>query len=116
MAQKKKKTCTGCSKSLPLSEFYNNKTNEDGKSIYCKECTKLNAKKYYQKKMLKLASETSGITIKDDILPSNMVSLGERRSELALKLALIQRLMLTVNSEVRELAAYISEEDNKKVG
>lgn len=93
-----------------MSQFYSNKTNEDGKSIYCKECTKLNAKKYYQKKMLKLASEHNGITIKDDILPSNLISLGERKSELALKLAVIQRLMLTVNSEVRELASFLNEE------
>ncbi len=111
MAEKKEKCCTGCKKTLPLSQFYKNKTNDDGKSIYCKQCTKLNAKKYYQKKLLKLASKNNGITIKDSIFPSNLVSLGEKKTDFALKVALIQRLMLTVSSEIKELVDYISQEE-----
>ena len=90
--------------------FYKNKTNEDGKSIYCKTCTKLNAKKYYQKKLLKLASENNGISIKDSIFPSNFISLNERKTDITLKVALIQRLMLTVNAEIKDLVDVISEE------
>jgi hypothetical protein len=111
MTERKEKCCTGCKKTLPLTQFYKNKTNEDGKSIYCKACTKLNAKKYYQKKLLKLASKNNGITIKDSIFPSNLVSLGERKTDIALKVALIQRLMLTVSSEIKELVDYISEDE-----
>ena len=111
MTERKEKCCTGCKKTLPLPQFYKNKTNEDGKSIYCKSCTKLNARKYYQKKLLKLASKNNGITIKDSIFPSNLASLGERKSDIALKVALIQRLMLTVTTEIKELVDYISEDE-----
>ena len=113
MAERKEKCCSGCKKTLPLNEFYKNKTNEDGKSIYCKPCTRLNAKKYYQKKLLKMASKNNGVTVKDNIFPSNLFSLSEKRTDLALKIALIQRLMLTVSSEMKDLVNYISEEEIK---
>jgi protein-arginine kinase activator protein McsA len=34
------KRCTECKKGKPLSEFHNNKAAKDGKSFYCKLCTK----------------------------------------------------------------------------
>ena len=48
-----KKNCAGCKKNLPLEDFYKNQTNVDGKSNYCKICTKSNAKKYYRRKLAK---------------------------------------------------------------
>lgn len=47
------KNCAGCKKTLPLEDFYKNKTNLDGKSNYCKSCTKSNAKKYYRRKLVR---------------------------------------------------------------
>ena len=105
-----KKRCTGCKETLPLNEFYKNKTNEDGKSIYCKECTKLNAKKYYQKKLLKQIGETGGVTVNTSLFPSNFASLSDHKAELALKIAMIQRLMFTVNSELNDLLKNYSQE------
>jgi len=103
----KTKSCAGCKeKSISVNEFYKNKTTEDGLSIYCKKCTKLNAKKYYQKKLLKKASENTGVTIKDGLFPSNFVSLNKQRTEIHLKIAVIERLMLTVNKELKELFEY----------
>lgn len=110
MVEKKEKCCTGCKKELSLNLFYKNKTNEDGKSIYCKVCTKLNAKKYYQQKLLKQASENNGVQIKEAIFPSNFTSLGSKKMDIALKIALIQRLTLTISSELRELAESLSKE------
>jgi hypothetical protein len=110
MVEKREKCCTGCKKELSLNLFYKNKTNEDGKSIYCKACTKLNAKKYYQQKLLKQASQSNGFQIKDVIFPTNFVSLDSKRADVALKIALIQRLMLTVSTELRELAESLSQE------
>jgi hypothetical protein len=104
------KRCSGCKDTLPLDQFYKNKTNEDGKSIYCKECTKLNAKKYYQKKLLKEVGETGGLTISQTIFPSNFITLGDRKTEMALKIAMIQRLMLTINNELNDLLHKYSDE------
>lgn len=104
MVENKEKSCTGCKKELPLNLFYKNKTNEDGKSIYCKVCTKLNAKKYYQQKLLKQASENNGIQLRDALFPPNFASLSSKKTDIALQIALIERLMLTVSAELRELA------------
>jgi len=104
------KRCAGCRETLSLDSFYRNKTNEDGKSIYCKSCTKLNAKKYYQKKLLKQIGESSGVTISETLFPPNFNSLGDKKAELAIKIAMIQRLMMTVNSELNELLQKYSEE------
>lgn len=104
------KRCSGCKETLSLDQFYKNKTNEDGKSIYCKVCTKLNAKKYYQKKLLKQVGENSGLTISQTIFPSNFITLGDQKTELALKIAMIQRLMLTINNELNDLLHKYSEE------
>lgn len=106
MDQKKEKTCTGCKGSKPFVDFYKNKTNEDGCSIYCKKCTKLNSKKYYQKKLLKQAGSPNGVTIKEALFPSNFASLGDEKAEVRLKMALIERMMLTVNKEIKELFDY----------
>ena len=106
-----KKRCTGCKEMLPLDSFYKNKTTDDGKSIYCKGCTKLNAKKYYQKKVLKQIGESNGVTVSDALFPSNFTSLTNKKAELTLKIAMIQRLMLTVNSELNELLRNYSEEN-----
>jgi hypothetical protein len=104
------KRCSGCKETLELNKFYKNKTNEDGKSIYCKVCTKLNAKKYYQKKLLKQAGETGGLTIGQTIFPTNFVSLGDHKAEIALKIVMIQRMMLTINNELNDLLHKYSEE------
>jgi hypothetical protein len=104
------KRCTGCKETLSLDKFYKNKTNEDGKSIYCKACTKLNAKKYYQKKLLKQIGESGGVTVNTSLFPSNFASIGDHKAELALKIAMIQRLMYTVNSELNDLLQNYSQE------
>ena len=63
-----------------------------------------------QQKLLKQASQSNGFHIKDVIFPSNFVSMDTKKADVALKIALIQRLMLTVSSELRELAESLSEE------
>ena len=105
------KRCSGCKDTLPLDQFYKNKTNEDGKSIYCKECTKLNAKKYYQKKLLKQVGESSGLTVNQTIFPTNFIGLGDHKTEMALKIIMIQRMMLTINNELNDLLRKYSEEN-----
>jgi hypothetical protein len=47
------KTCTKCKESKPLNEFYTNKKIEDGKTIWCKECCKLQAKLTHKKDPMK---------------------------------------------------------------
>lgn len=68
MANIMEKQCAGCKTPKKPNDFYKNKSTGDGISIYCKECTKLNAKKYYQKKLIKAVN-------KETILRKNLNSI-----------------------------------------
>ena len=41
------KVCKKCGRELPTSEFYKDKSREDGFQFYCKDCLKQDRKKYY---------------------------------------------------------------------
>ena len=48
------KKCTGCKTTKTIDNFYKNKLTTDGHSIYCVDCTKINSKKYFEKKKLRV--------------------------------------------------------------
>jgi hypothetical protein len=102
MAETKEKRCAGCKTNKVVSDFYKNKTNEDGCSIYCKECTKLNAKKYYQKKLIKEANKVSVLrdrTQKPEKIEKKPNDSGIER---ALKLAMIEKHIMTSINLLKE--------------
>jgi hypothetical protein len=41
------KHCNKCNTNLPITEFYRDKTQKDGRMSKCRDCTKMNAKTYY---------------------------------------------------------------------
>jgi len=43
------KQCPGCLKSLPHTSFCQNKSTRDGRAVYCRSCTAIRARNYYQK-------------------------------------------------------------------
>ena len=43
------KKCRKCQKTKPVSEFVKNRRLADGYGLYCKICSRLNSKKYYEK-------------------------------------------------------------------
>ncbi len=97
MEKKMEKHCAGCKEHFSAERFYKNKTNEDGLSIYCKECTKMNAKKYYQKKLIKEANKEN-ILRKIGKIKKTKKSISASGIEDSLKLAMIEKhLMLCVN-------------------
>ena len=99
MSKSAEKRCSVCKNTLAANLFYKNKTNEDGLSIYCKECTKMNAKKYYQKKLIKEANKENilrklGATKKK----KREVVVSNPSIENSLKLAMIEKhLIMCVN-------------------
>lgn len=45
--EKGTKVCSGCRKELPLNMFHKNKSKSDGLNVYCKECSSIKMKQYY---------------------------------------------------------------------
>jgi hypothetical protein len=45
------KYCPRCKETKDFVEFYKNKSQSDGHTIYCKKCQSLNADEYYQRKL-----------------------------------------------------------------
>lgn len=48
------KICPACNQSKSLTEFFNEKTRKDGKSVYCKPCQRERNARRYQKRKVKL--------------------------------------------------------------
>jgi hypothetical protein len=100
---KNEKCCASCKTTKAPTQFYKNRTNVDGLSNYCKDCTKLNAKMYYQKKLTKEVKITNLLkgsrfdnTEKvENIVPKKVKISSTKKIENSLRLALIEKHLLT---------------------
>jgi hypothetical protein len=93
------KKCTGCKKEQPLSNFYKNKLVHDGHSNYCVDCTRVNSKKYFQRKKEKVTK------VENDNL-MKMVLLSDSDSNNAdnlMKVMMIEKMCKTILDEVEHL-------------
>jgi hypothetical protein len=93
------KKCTGCKKEQPLSNFYKNKLVHDGHSNYCVDCTRVNSKKYFQRKKEKVTK------VENDNL-MKMVLLSDSDSNNAdnlMKVMMIEKMCRTILDEVEHL-------------
>lgn len=52
-----RKECSKCKRTLPLNEFYKNKSKKDGLSYYCKDCHGKIRKEYYLKNRKKILEQ-----------------------------------------------------------
>lgn len=104
MTKNVEKRCSGCKNTLSHNQFYKNKTNEDGLSIYCKECTKMNAKKYYQKKLIKEANKENILRKlgADKKRKSRASTKANNSIESSLKLAMIEKHLITCVNLLQE--------------
>lgn len=93
------KKCTGCKKEQPLSNFYKNKLVHDGHSNYCVECTRVNSKKYFQRKKERVTK------VENDNL-MKMVLLSDTDSSNAdnlMKVMMIEKMCKSIMEEVEHL-------------
>jgi hypothetical protein len=100
---KMEKCCASCKATKGPTQFYKNRTNVDGLSNYCKDCTKLNAKMYYQKKLtkeVKITNLLKGTKFEkvqkiENVVPQNANTPNTKKIETSLRLALIEKHLLT---------------------
>jgi hypothetical protein len=105
------KKCTGCRKEQPLSNFYKNKLVHDGHSNYCVDCTRVNSKKYFQRKKEKVTK------VENDNL-MKMVLLSDADSNNAdnlMKVMMIEKMCKTILEEVEHLKKGFVKTDSEVV-
>ena len=100
MANIEEKQCAGCKDPKTQNEFYKNKANGDGLSTYCKECTKLNAKKHYQKKLIKAVKKET--ILRKNLKSVNVSAPSTSGIETSLKIALMERHLATALNLLQE--------------
>jgi len=93
------KKCTGCRNEQPLSNFYKNKLVHDGHSNYCVECTRVNSKKYFQRKKEKVVRVENDNLMKMVLLSNN----DSNNADNLMKVMMIEKMCKTILDEVEHL-------------
>lgn len=93
------KKCTGCRKEQPLSNFYKNKLVHDGHSNYCVECTRVNSKKYFQRKKERVVRVENDNLMKMVLLSNN----DSNNADNLMKVMMIEKMCKTILDEVEHL-------------
>jgi len=97
------KKCTKCKQDLPSDKFYKNKLTKDGHSIYCVDCTKINSKKYFEKKKVKTAKVENDNLMKMALLSKFNGKLTEEEVNQLMRIMLIEKMVSNINEELSQL-------------
>lgn len=97
------KKCTGCKEEQPLTNFYKNKLNHDGHSNYCVDCTKVNSKKYFQRKKEKTLKIESENMMKMALLTNYNYENGSPNAENLMKILMIEKMCKSILGELDSL-------------
>jgi len=97
MSQTKK--CTGCKKDLPLGNFYKNKLIHDGHSNYCIDCTKVNSKRYFERKKERVVKAENENLMKMVLLSNTDSSNADN----LMKIMMIEKMCKSILDELEHL-------------
>ena len=99
----KHKKCTGCKGEFPLSNFYKNKLIHDGHSNYCVDCTKVNSKKYFQRKKERTFKVENENLLKMVLLNNYQQENNSPQADNLMKILMIEKMCKSVFEEVENL-------------
>lgn len=99
----KHKKCTGCKGEFPLSQFYKNKLIHDGHSNYCIDCTKVNSKKYFQRKKERTVKVENENLLKMVILNNYQQENNSPQADNLMKILMIEKMCKSMLDEVENL-------------
>jgi hypothetical protein len=105
------KKCSGCKESKSIGQFYKNKLVLDGHSNYCIDCTKQNAKKYFQRKKEKVAKTESDNLMKM-VLLSNYNDVDSSNADNLMKILMIEKMCKSILFELDELKKSYTKSEN----
>ena len=99
-----KKKCTGCKGEFPLSNFYKNRLIHDGHSNYCIDCTKVNSKKYFQRKKEKVVKlENDGLMKMVFLNNHNNGETNPTNADSLMKILMIEKMCNSILNELQGL-------------
>jgi len=106
------KRCSGCKESKPIGQFYKNKLVLDGHSNYCVECTKQNAKKYFQRKKERVAKMESDNLMKMVLLSNYSTDTDNGNADNLMKILMIEKMCKSILNELDELKKSYTKQEN----
>jgi hypothetical protein len=106
------KKCTKCKEELPIGKFYKNKLTQDGHSIYCVDCTKVNSKKYFEKKKVKTSKVENENLMKSVLLNKFNGKLNEEEINQLMRIMLIEKMVNTIVEELVPLKQHYVKSNN----
>ena len=108
----KLKKCTGCKGEFPLSNFYKNKLIHDGHSNYCVDCTKVNSKKYFQRKKERVAKVENDNLMKMVLLSNYTTELDTGNADNLMKVLMIEKMCKSIINELEDLKKSYTKTEN----
>lgn len=111
------KKCTKCKEELSIDRFYKNKLTQDGHSIYCVDCTKVNSKKYFEKKKVKTNKVENENLMRAALLNKFNGKLEEEEINQLMRIMLIEKMVSNIVSELVPLKQhYVKNKDLIETG
>lgn len=108
----KTKRCSGCKESKSIEQFYKNKLVLDGHSNYCVDCTKQNAKKYFQRKKERVARVENDNLMKMVLLSNYTTELDTGNADNLMKVLMIEKMCKSIINELEDLKKSYTKTEN----
>jgi hypothetical protein len=108
----KTKRCSGCKESKSIEQFYKNKLVLDGHSNYCVDCTKQNAKKYFQRKKERVAKIENDNLMKMVLLSNYTTELDTGNADNLMKVLMIEKMCKSIINELEDLKKSYTRTEN----
>ena len=105
------KICTGCKELKEIGNFYKNKLTTDGHSIYCISCTKINSKKYFERKKIKDSKLVNEGIMKNVLLSSLNGTVNKDHVDSLMKVMVTEKMVHNILVELSELKKTFVKDD-----
>ena len=97
------KKCSGCKESKNLDDFYKNKLMSDGRSNYCKDCTRNNSKNYFKRKKEREQNSRNETLLKMSFFSSLDSQENQQNSDNLMRILMIEKMLKSIMDEVSHL-------------
>lgn len=97
------KKCSGCKTPKDLDNFYKNKLMSDGRSNYCKDCTRDNSKNYFKRKKERDQNLRNETLLKMTFFSSLESEENQQNADNLMRILMIEKMLKSIVDEVSHL-------------